>query len=102
MELKPKVEIKYKGRTLYEGINYKVEYENNVEVGTANVKITGERNFSGEASKEFNINLSPETYNFLDLGEMMGYISIPKISIELPIYEGVTVNNLTKGLSIRI
>lgn len=39
------------------------------------------------------------TYNFLDLGEMMGYISIPKISIELPIYEGVTVNNLTKGVA---
>ena len=29
----------------------------------------------------------------------MGYISIPKISIELPIYEGVTVNNLTKGVA---
>lgn len=38
-------------------------------------------------------------YNFLELGEMMGYISIPKINLELPIYEGVTVNNLTKGVA---
>lgn len=42
---------------------------------------------------------SSSSYNFLQLGEMMGYISIPKINIELPIYEGVTVNNLTKGVS---
>lgn len=68
-------------------------------------------------SEEFNANNSSETsvidpssitakddessssYNFLQLGEMIGYISIPKINIELPIYEGVTVNNLTKGVS---
>ncbi len=39
------------------------------------------------------------SYNFLDLGEMIGYINIPKINIELPIYEGVTTENLTKGVA---
>lgn len=38
-------------------------------------------------------------YNFLELGEMMGYITIPKINLEIPIYEGITVNNLTKGVA---
>lgn len=39
------------------------------------------------------------SHNFLELGEMMGYISIPKIKLELPIYEGVTATNLTKGIA---
>lgn len=39
------------------------------------------------------------SYNFLELGEMMGYISIPKIKLELPIYEGITATNLTKGVA---
>ena len=38
-------------------------------------------------------------YNFLELGEMMGYITIPKIHVEIPIYEGINVNNLTKGVA---
>lgn len=38
-------------------------------------------------------------YNFLELGEMMGYITIPKINVEIPIYEGINVNNLTKGVA---
>ena len=38
-------------------------------------------------------------YSFLDLGELIGVINIPKISLELPIYEGVTSNNLLKGVA---
>ncbi len=70
-----------------------------------------------EKAEEFNKNNSTETtvvnpsdinsdnenvvssHNFLELGEMIGYISIPKINIELPIYEGITLNNLNKGVS---
>lgn len=68
-------------------------------------------------AEEFNVNNSIDTniintdyigandgnrissYNFLNLGEMIGYINIPKINIELPIYEGVTTDNLIKGVS---
>lgn len=68
-----------------------------------------------EKTEEFNKNSSTETavvdnslgnneneinaYNFLELGEMMGYITIPKINVEIPIYEGINVNNLTKGVA---
>lgn len=68
-----------------------------------------------EKSEEFNKINSTETtvvdnslgntenpinaYNFLKLGEMMGYITIPKINVEIPIYEGINVNNLTKGVA---
>lgn len=66
-------------------------------------------------TEEYNNNTSTETvvvdpntieetkaessYNFLQLGEMMGYITIPKINLEVPIYEGINVNNLTKGVA---
>lgn len=42
---------------------------------------------------------SGHKYNFLKVGEMIGYISIPKINIELPIYEGVDNNNLLRGVA---
>lgn len=38
-------------------------------------------------------------YDFLKEGEIFGYISIPKINIELPIYEGTTLENLEKGVT---
>lgn len=67
-------------------------------------------------AEEFNKNTSTETtiidptqigtsnsttneYNFLELGETIGFISIPKINLEIPIYEGITTNNLTKGVA---
>lgn len=42
---------------------------------------------------------STHRYNFLKVGEMIGYISIPKINVELPIYEGVDNNNLLRGVA---
>lgn len=39
------------------------------------------------------------SYSFLELGEMVGTINIPKINLNLPIYEGITSNNLTKGVA---
>lgn len=44
-------------------------------------------------------NTSTNSYNFLEVGEMIGYISIPKINVELPVYEGVTVNTLSIGVA---
>lgn len=38
-------------------------------------------------------------YDFLKEGEILGYIKIPKINIELPIYEGTTIENLEKGVT---
>lgn len=38
------------------------------------------------------------SYDFLQTGNMIGHISIPKINTELPIYEGTSANELLKGL----
>lgn len=66
-----------------------------------------------EAAKQYNAQLSSislrdeaqegvtaaESYvDFLGVGEAMGYISIPSIDVELPIYEGTTEAILLKGV----
>lgn len=66
-----------------------------------------------EAAKQYNAQLSSislrdeaqegvtaaESYvDFLGVGEAMGYISIPSIDVELPIYEGTTEAVLLKGV----
>ncbi len=38
-------------------------------------------------------------HDFLKEGEIFGYIRIPKLNIELPIYEGTTIDNLEKGVT---
>lgn len=47
--------VKDGGRTLISGTDYTVSYENNTNVGTATVKISGIGNYSGEMTKNFNI-----------------------------------------------
>ena len=46
-----------------------------------------------------NVDDASSSYSFLELGEMVGTINIPKININLPIYEGITSTNLTKGVA---
>lgn len=46
-----------------------------------------------------NDNTNVHKYNFLEVGQMIGYISIPKINVNLPIYEGVDNNNLLRGVA---
>ena len=53
--LKPKVTVKYDGVTLKEGTDYTVAYENNKEVGTATVTVTGMGGYNGVATKDFQI-----------------------------------------------
>ena len=48
---------------------------------------------------EINVDDASSSYSFLELGEMVGTINIPKININLPIYEGITSTNLTKGVA---
>ena len=70
-----KVTVKIPGVTLKEGTDYKLEYKNNVNAGTASVIITGQGNYSGKITKTFTINalgdiskasitgISDKTYN---------------------------------------
>ncbi len=54
-EIRPIPIVKYKGRTLTEGKDYTVSYQNNVNAGTANVIITGIGNFEGTKTVHYNI-----------------------------------------------
>lgn len=58
-EYNPKVVLKFNGKTLTEGTDYTVEYENNTSVGTATVKVIGKGNYTGETYTYFTI--SPKT-----------------------------------------
>ena len=40
-EKEPKVTMTYEGKNLYEGTNFEVAYSNNINAGTATIKITG-------------------------------------------------------------
>ena len=52
---KPTVSITYNGMTLTQGQDFTVGYKNNINIGTAQVIITGIKNFSGSCTKEFKI-----------------------------------------------
>ena len=47
--------ITYKSLSLVEGVDYDINYENNVNVGKATVTITGKGNFAGPTTRTFSI-----------------------------------------------
>ncbi|MDR0222821.1 MAG: cellulase family glycosylhydrolase [Oscillospiraceae bacterium] len=53
--LKPSVTVKDGSKTLKSGTDYTLSYGNNKNIGKASVKITGKGNYTGTASKTFNI-----------------------------------------------
>ncbi len=55
-KITPKIYVKYGDKKLTEGTDYKVEYENNINIGVATIKITGKGEYQGKnATKTFNI-----------------------------------------------
>ncbi|WP_419023131.1 GH25 family lysozyme [Emergencia sp.] len=52
----PSVKVKHAGTTLKKNTDYTVSYSNNRNAGTASIKITGKRNYSGTITKTFKIN----------------------------------------------
>ena len=60
--IKPNVTITSDSIKLIEGKDYTVEYENNIDIGTAIIKITGINNYNGSTTKTFEIvpNSEPE------------------------------------------
>lgn len=79
---KPKVVVKYKNKTLKNGKDYTVAYSNNVNPGTATVKITGKGKYSGTIKKTFKIKntlsvtLSKKTYTY------SGKANKPKLTVK--------------------
>lgn len=54
-ELRPEVVVTYAGKTLVQNVDYKLEYTDNVDVGTATVKITGVGNYNNSTEVTFKI-----------------------------------------------
>jgi len=60
----PELDVNYNGKPLVEGVDYTVEYTDNVEAGKATATITGMGNYTGEASANFyvgRVDLNDET-----------------------------------------
>lgn len=77
--IKPEVTVKYDGKKLTKGKDYKVSYSDNKNAGTAKVKITGLGIYSGSCTKDFKIkpvNISKlkiskfSTYSFLKTSDI--------------------------------
>ena len=49
----PELDVNFNGKPLVEGVDYTVEYTDNVETGKATATITGMGNYTGEASANF-------------------------------------------------
>jgi len=54
-EIKPEPTLTVNGRTLVKGTDYTVVYKDNTNVGTATIQFTGTGNYTGTATKTFNI-----------------------------------------------
>ena len=55
IEKRPDVSFKYEGNTYINGIDYTIEYRNNINPGQATAVITGINRFTGTIEKSFNI-----------------------------------------------
>ena len=53
--IKPIPKVVHNGETLVKGVDYTVSYSNNINAGTALVKIAGKGNYSGTVTKKFTI-----------------------------------------------
>lgn len=76
--VEPKPIVVYGDKTLEEGVDYKLTYENNTAIGTATVKVTGIGGFTGSIVKEFRIVCDHE-YNENGVCTKCGY-KIPTAS----------------------
>lgn len=56
-QIRPKMTVTYNGKALKKGSDYKVAYENNVDCGTASIKLSGIGKYSGTLKKTFKIRL---------------------------------------------
>lgn len=85
------------------------DYQSEVEVLTQsqkNEKIENAEKYNNELSKDIQVDVSldeteeenKDYLNMLDIGNTMGYISIPRIKVELPIYHGTSDNVLKNGV----
>ena len=61
--IEPEITLTYEDQTLVKDTDYEVAYENNTEVGTATITVTGIGDYSGTKTIEFQIVAAPEPVN---------------------------------------
>lgn len=55
-QIKPEININYKGTELVKNVDYLLSYQNNVEAGTAKIIVEGKGNYKGKETVLFKIN----------------------------------------------
>lgn len=84
--LTPNATVKIGSITLENGTDYTVEYSNNVNVGTATVKVIGLAGYTGSATATFNITPKQLTEDMVTLDEALftysGGTKKPEVSVE--------------------
>lgn len=83
----PGVTVVAGGKVLVKDVDYKLDYSNNTNVGTATVKATGLGNYSGSATASFTIKLAPAPKGATKSGG--DYVNAS--------YKKASVKKLTKG-----
>lgn len=68
--IKPLVTVKLGGKLIFEERDYTLKYENNVNVGTADITITGKGNYTGVLVRHFKITEKPiDEAEYIELDE---------------------------------
>ena len=67
--IRPELKVTCKGKELVKGTDYTVSYQNNKNVGTATVTVTGKGNYTGKKKATFVINPKPAQLNTLTAGK---------------------------------
>ncbi len=111
--IEPDVTVTFRGTPLVEGTDYEVSYENNVNAGTATVKVTGKGHFEGTVEKDFQIQPKALENGFVASIADQNYIGTP-IEPEVVVTDNGTVlventdyqvsyeNNVSVGTAIAI
>ena len=71
-ELEPVPTVTWHGNVVSDG-DYKVEYKNNVDVGTATVTVTGKQNFKDTTGKSETFNITKRPITFTGVSETKEY-----------------------------
>ena len=72
--IEPKPEIKYGEKTLVEGVDYDISYEDNTDAGTAKITVTFKGDYTGSVSDEFTIDVkavNPDDVTFSSIENKM-------------------------------
>lgn len=84
-ELKPDIEALDGATKLINGLDYNLDYENNINAGTANVTVTGKGNYTGEVKISFKIqpkNMLGTTIGAIKAESYTGAALKPEITVK--------------------